>query len=68
MQDTGDDFDWNVSNGSVTEQMSPDADHTPGIHLGYSRMLLKLYNILLQNHYIFTNLQLKILLSLFENF
>nr|AGN95663.1 Diet1 [Gallus gallus] len=30
MQDTGDDFDWNVSNGSVTEQMSPDTDHTPG--------------------------------------
>uniref|UniRef100_A0A669QU01 MAM and LDL receptor class A domain containing 1 n=1 Tax=Phasianus colchicus TaxID=9054 RepID=A0A669QU01_PHACC len=29
-QDPGDDFDWNVSSGSVTGKMSPDTDHTPG--------------------------------------
>lgn len=46
-QDSGDDFDWNVSSAGVTGKMSPGTDHTPGIHLGYSRTLLKLCNILL---------------------
>lgn len=31
IQDSMDDFDWNVSKGGVSGQTGPDTDHTPGI-------------------------------------